>query len=231
MHETRSESPKSNPVGPLTVGLSGLARIANVLFIALLSATSPASPQALLHPRRSGRPRRYHRQGAHEVHGASSSCVWRRPEDDASVLRGAMAPATSDDMLTRGEAGEFEPCPPADGEVDACTTWVVDAERVARVRREMWASTVIADTAELMKTLGSETRIRILRALSLDELCVCDLSEVLGLSSSAVSHQLRDLRRLKLVTSRSAGKLVYYRASDPTCLALLEAAIRLQGAR
>lgn len=115
-------------------------------------------------------------------------------------------------------------------EDDACGAWVVDAERVARVREAMWSDEVVAEAAELFKVLGSPTRIRLLRALSLEELCVCDLSELLGLSTSAVSHQLRDLRRLKLVRYRNAGKLVYYRACDPTFVALLEeGVVRLRG--
>ncbi len=117
-----------------------------------------------------------------------------------------------------------------DAASDACSAWVVDATRVARVRELMWSDAVVSDAAELFKVLGSPTRIRILRALSLEELCVCDLSEILGLSTSAVSHQLRDLRRLKLVRYRNAGKLVYYHASDPAFVALLEEGVtRLRG--
>lgn len=89
----------------------------------------------------------------------------------------------------------------------------------------MWPDDVVSDTADLFKVLGSTTRIRILRALAVEELCVCELSELLGMTSSAVSHQLRDLRNLKLVRLRSEGKLAFYRVADPSLLALVEVAI------
>jgi DNA-binding transcriptional ArsR family regulator len=124
-----------------------------------------------------------------------------------------------------------QPVPDRDDATDdACGVWVVDALRVARVRERMWDDHTVEHAAELFKVLGSPTRVRILRALSTEELCVCDLSALLGLSSSAVSHQLRDLRRMRLVRLRTEGKLAYYRACDPSFLALLEAGVqRLAG--
>jgi DNA-binding transcriptional ArsR family regulator len=118
-----------------------------------------------------------------------------------------------------------------DGPDGSCGAWVVDASRVERVRAAMWDDGTVELAAELFKILGSSTRMRILRALSTEELCVCDLSELLGLSSSAVSHQLRDLRRLRLVRCRTEGKLAYYSASDPELIRLLEAGVRAIGTR
>jgi len=68
--------------------------------------------------------------------------------------------------------------------------------------------------AELFKTLGDPTRIRIMDALSKTEFCVCDLAELLGLSQSATSHQLRVLRNNDLVKYRREGKMVYYSVHD-----------------
>ena len=68
--------------------------------------------------------------------------------------------------------------------------------------------------AELFKTLGDPTRIRIMDALAKTEFCVCDLAELLGLSQSATSHQLRVLRNSDLVKYRRDGKMVYYSMHD-----------------
>lgn len=68
--------------------------------------------------------------------------------------------------------------------------------------------------AELFKTLGDPTRMRIMDALANSEFCVCDLAELLGLSQSATSHQLRVLRNSDLVKYRREGKMVYYSMHD-----------------
>ncbi|MBE7558330.1 helix-turn-helix transcriptional regulator [bacterium] len=73
--------------------------------------------------------------------------------------------------------------------------------------------TIIA-LAETFKALADPSRTRILFALSRAELCVCDLAELLGLSVSAISHQLRHLRELKLVKYRREGKMAYYSLDD-----------------
>ncbi len=68
--------------------------------------------------------------------------------------------------------------------------------------------------AETFQVLGDPTRVRIVHALSLSELCTSDLASVVGMSESAVSHQLRTLRQLHVVRSRRMGKLVYYSLAD-----------------
>ena len=68
--------------------------------------------------------------------------------------------------------------------------------------------------AETFQVLGDPTRVRIVHALSLSELCTSDLATVVGMSESAVSHQLRTLRQLHVVKSRRDGKLVFYSLSD-----------------
>jgi len=68
--------------------------------------------------------------------------------------------------------------------------------------------------AETFRVLGDTTRVRMLDALSHAEVCVCDLASLLGLTESAVSHQLRLLRSLRLVTSRRDGRHIYYTLAD-----------------
>ncbi|MEE9305381.1 MAG: metalloregulator ArsR/SmtB family transcription factor [bacterium] len=68
--------------------------------------------------------------------------------------------------------------------------------------------------AEIFRALGDPTRVRILHALAASELCVCDLAAILGMSQSAVSHQLRLLRSLRLVRYRREGRMVYYALDD-----------------
>lgn len=97
---------------------------------------------------------------------------------------------------------------------DTCQVPFVDAEKVAAVRRVMKPEAVFASMAEIFKALSDATRVRILYALSVRELCVCDLANLLGRSSSLVSHQLRLLRHMKLVKFRKAGKIAYYSLDD-----------------
>jgi ArsR family transcriptional regulator len=80
----------------------------------------------------------------------------------------------------------------------------------------------VADLAETFKVLGDATRVRILDALARAEVPVCDLAQLLGLTQSAVSHQLRLLRGLRLVKSRRAGKHIYYVADDHHIVGLFE---------
>ena len=68
--------------------------------------------------------------------------------------------------------------------------------------------------AELFKVFGDPTRIRILHALSAQELCVCDIADALGMTQSAISHQLRVLKQIHLVKYRRDGKTIYYSLAD-----------------
>lgn len=94
-------------------------------------------------------------------------------------------------------------------------------EVVAKVAKRMPDDDSLFDLAELFKVFGDSTRVRILSALSLSELCVNDLSALLGLTQSAVSHQLRALRSAKLVRARKDGKAVYYSLDDEHVNAIL----------
>ena len=90
----------------------------------------------------------------------------------------------------------------------------VDAARVERVRGAMQDDIVFQDLADTFKAISDFTRTKILFALGMEELCVGDLAALVGLSPSAVSHQLRLLRHLKLVRFRREGKVTYYTLDD-----------------
>jgi len=79
--------------------------------------------------------------------------------------------------------------------------------------------------AETFRVLGDPTRVRILDALSGGELCVCDIASVVAISESAVSHQMRLLRGMRLVRPRRAGRLVYYALDDHHIIELLRSAL------
>ncbi len=107
-------------------------------------------------------------------------------------------------------------------EHDICEAEFVDEERVSVVRARMPEAEIIEELSDIFKVLGDPTRLRIVSALGVSELCVCDLANLLGSSISAVSHQLRVLRNLKLVKHRKAGKMVYYSLDDKCIETLLE---------
>src|ERR1043165_654255 len=94
----------------------------------------------------------------------------------------------------------------------------------------MLDETAVGALAETFKLLGDATRVRILDALSRSELCVCDIARLLGLSESAVSHQLRLLRGLRLVRPRRVGRMVFYALDDQHIVQLFEQGlIHVQG--
>ncbi len=95
-----------------------------------------------------------------------------------------------------------------------CDEKCVHPDLVNRVLNELPDEDALYDLAELFKVFGDSTRIRILFALFETELCVCDLSEALDMTQSAISHQLQILRTNKLVKSRRDGKQVYYSLAD-----------------
>jgi len=88
------------------------------------------------------------------------------------------------------------------------------AYAIRRVARSLVSPSAAADLAGTFALLGDPTRARIVHALSLDELCVSDLVELLGLSQSALSHQLRLLRDRRLASVRRDGRHLYYRLQD-----------------
>lgn len=109
---------------------------------------------------------------------------------------------------------------------DACEIQFVDEQKVESVRRAMKSAETVSLLAETFKILGDSTRIKIAFALSREELCVCDIANLLGVSQSAVSHSLRTLRQMKLVKFRREGKIAYYSLDDEHIASLLEEGFR-----
>ena len=99
-------------------------------------------------------------------------------------------------------------------EEDGCRIRVVHLERVARARNEALPASQLERLALIFKVLGDPTRLKIFEALSAGEMCVCDLAAYLGLSESAVSHQLRRMREQSLVRPRREGQVLYYALED-----------------
>lgn len=97
---------------------------------------------------------------------------------------------------------------------ECCEDDVVHTNAIERVRAAMPDEDTLYETAELFKVFGDSTRTRILSALFVEELCVCDIAELLSMTKSAVSHQLRILRQTKVVKSRRSGKEVFYSLDD-----------------
>ena len=102
---------------------------------------------------------------------------------------------------------------------------IVDRDRVVEAARLMPAADLLTDLAETFKVLSHPGRLKIIHALSGNELCVCDLSALLGSTESAVSHQLRLLRSMRLVKFRREGKLAYYSLDDQHVRLLFEAGL------
>jgi DNA-binding transcriptional ArsR family regulator len=97
---------------------------------------------------------------------------------------------------------------------DRCEINCIHDEAVKAARQALFGENVAVSLAELFKALGDPTRVKILFSLMTRELCVCDLTAVIGISESAVSHQLRILRTLRLVKFRREGKILYYSLAD-----------------
>ncbi|RMF97840.1 MAG: transcriptional regulator [Candidatus Schekmanbacteria bacterium] len=107
-----------------------------------------------------------------------------------------------------------------------CQTHLIDKDKVEKASRKMLLDTEVIELAELYRALGDATRVKILYALSLGEFCVCDISSLLGMSPSAISHQLRILRSLRLVKNRRKGRIIYYSLDDEHVLNLFEEGLK-----
>ncbi len=96
----------------------------------------------------------------------------------------------------------------------ACEETIIHEDEVLAASRTLIDGQRAGRLAQVFSALSDPTRLRIISALSEHELCVCDLSVVLGMSQSAVSHQLRLLRNLNLAKYRKVGRIVYYALDD-----------------
>ena len=109
---------------------------------------------------------------------------------------------------------------------DACSVFHLDPAKVGPLKAGLMSPDSAVALAEAFRLLGDLTRVRMLDALSKGELCVCDLANLLGLSASAVSHQLRLLRGVRLVRPRRSGRMVYYVLDDQHITHLFDEGLR-----
>lgn len=98
--------------------------------------------------------------------------------------------------------------------IDKCEVHCINRDQVELAQKQMISDDEALELAEIFKALSDTTRIKILHALMLQELCVCDIAATISLSESAVSHQLRLLRSKKIVKFRRDGKVLYYSLDD-----------------
>jgi DNA-binding transcriptional ArsR family regulator len=109
---------------------------------------------------------------------------------------------------------------------DVCELFCYNKAKVNSLKKSLPSPDRLTRLTDIFKVLGDSTRTKILLALSKGELCVCDISHVLGLSLSAVSHQLRMLRNLKLVKYRNEGRMAFYTLDNEHIMKLVNAGIR-----
>ena len=109
--------------------------------------------------------------------------------------------------------------------IEKCEFLCVHEDVVREVLQTMPQEEILYDLAEFFKVFGDSTRIRILYALRETELCVCDIAGLLGLTQTAVSHQLRVLKSSKLVKARRSGKTVFYSLDDDHIQSILDMGI------
>jgi DNA-binding transcriptional ArsR family regulator len=99
-------------------------------------------------------------------------------------------------------------------EKDKCDCRIIHDDKVNEARQRALDNSATEDLCQTFKALGDPSRLKILWALEYQEMCVCDLAVLLGITESAVSHQLRLLRTLRLVKNRRDGTILYYRLAD-----------------
>lgn len=98
--------------------------------------------------------------------------------------------------------------------IEKCEYMHVHDDIIQKVNEQMPDEEILYDLAELFKIFGDSTRIKILYALFESEMCVCDIAQLLNMTQSAISHQLRSLKQSKLVKYRREGKTVFYSLAD-----------------
>ena len=99
-------------------------------------------------------------------------------------------------------------------EVECCDVICVHEDMIQKVKKLLPEEELIKELADFYKVFGDATRVKILCVLLESEMCVCDLAELLEMTQSAISHQLRVLKQMKLVKNRREGKTVYYSLAD-----------------
>lgn len=108
---------------------------------------------------------------------------------------------------------------------DKCDCRIIHGDKVAIAKKNALPPITVNDLSQIFKALGDNTRLMILWALEKQEMCVCDLAAMLDVTESAVSHQLRLLRTMRLVVNRREGTILYYQLADEHVSQLIEIAL------
>ncbi len=108
---------------------------------------------------------------------------------------------------------------------DRCQRRIIHEDRLAAARQALSGLPPAESVCNLFKALADPGRLTIVSALAIEEMCVCDLAALLGVSESAASHQLRILRIANLVKNRRDGQVLYYRLADDHVMHLVETAV------
>jgi len=98
--------------------------------------------------------------------------------------------------------------------IETCNCTIIHEDIINKVKERIPEEETLYDLADLFKVLGDSTRIKVLCALFEAEMCVCDIAALLGMTQSAISHQLRVLKQARLVKYKRSGKVVYYSLDD-----------------
>ncbi|MDO8724312.1 MAG: metalloregulator ArsR/SmtB family transcription factor [Syntrophales bacterium] len=106
-----------------------------------------------------------------------------------------------------------------------CEVFCINDRKVASARQAMKPDATLFRLAAIFKVLGDPTRTKVISALLQEELCVCDLASLIGISQSAISHQLRVLRNMNLVKYRKDGRIAYYTPNDEHISSILNAGL------
>ena len=109
--------------------------------------------------------------------------------------------------------------------VPLCECEELHADIIEKKREEMPDENTLYDLSDFFKILGDSTRVKILFAIDGEPMCVCDIADLLGMTKSAVSHQLKILRQSDLVTYRKSGKNVFYTLADDHVRDIIEKAL------
>jgi ArsR family transcriptional regulator, lead/cadmium/zinc/bismuth-responsive transcriptional repressor len=107
-------------------------------------------------------------------------------------------------------------------DITTCDCDVIHEEAVANVKQHLAEKEQYMELGTLFSLFGDATRVQIMHALRQSELCVCDLANILGVTKSAISHQLKALRLSNLVTFRKEGRIVYYSLADDHVAKILD---------
>lgn len=106
--------------------------------------------------------------------------------------------------------------------IETCDSTIIHEDIIAEVKQHLPSDQVLSDLSEFYKTFADMTRLKIMTALAESEMCVCDLAHLIGVSQSAVSHQLRLLRHHRLVKTRRDGKVIYYSLDDDHVMTVIK---------